>query len=404
MIHQIVHHFLQRRHFWRHATFSEVAEIYTSRMLRMLAINIASAFVSIYLYQNGYSVGFIAVYWTFFYLWKVIIALPAAAYTARFGPKHGTLLANLLYIPSMVIYALVPEWGIPALLVAGILQGTSSAMYNICYMIDFSKVKSVEHAGKEIAYMNIVEKMTTGLSPFLGGVLAYFAGPQSTMVVAAILFAFAAVPLFRTGEPLEVGQKLSFRGFPWGLVWRSLVAQSATGFDSVASGTVWSLLVAVSILGIHNNAIYAQMGALLSVVLIVALTASYIYGQLIDRRRGGELLRVAVVGDSLVHLMRPFVTSPIIVAGVNAANETATTGYMMAFTRGLFDTADLSGHRVAYIGCVEMVFNAGSVAACLVFLGLVTLLGDISGMRAVFFVTAAAVLLIATPKFRLYQR
>jgi len=77
---------------------------------------------------------------------------------------------------------------------------------------------------------------------------------------------------------------------------------------------------------------------------------------------------------------------------------------MMAFTRGVFDTADLSGHRAAYLGCVEMVFNMGSVLACLILFGLVTLLGGIDGMRALFFVTAAVVLLIATPKFRLYQR
>ena len=247
MIQQIFHRLLLRRHFWRYATFSEVAEIYASRMLRMLAINLASAFVSVFLYQNGYSIQFIAGYWLVFFIWKICISLPAAAYAARFGPKHGTLLANLLYIPSMILYTFVPEWGIPALLAAGLLQGTSSAAYSICYMIDFSKVKSAQHAGKEIAYMNIIEKITTGLSPFIGGLIAYFMGPQAAMVLAAILFGFAAVPLLTTGEPLEIGQRLSFQGYPWRSTWRSLFAQSATGFDSFTS-TVWSLLVVVSIL------------------------------------------------------------------------------------------------------------------------------------------------------------
>lgn len=404
MIHQIIHRLLLRRHFWRYATFSEVSELYASRMMRMMAINISAAFVSVFLYQNGYSIQFIAGYWTLFYAFKVIISLPAAKYAALFGPKHGILLSNLLYIPSMVIYAFVPEWGIPALIATAILQGTSSALYDLCYLIDFSKVKNVEHAGKEIAYMNMVEKIAKGLSPFVGGLLAFLAGPEATMIAAAALFAFSSVPLFKTGEPVRTRQKLVFRGFPWRLAWRSFIAESAVGFDAIASGTVWSLLVAVGILGVTGNKVYAELGALLSVVLLAALAASYVYGRLIDKRRGGELLRVTVVVNSLVHLVRPFVTSPVVVAGVNVANEAATTGYGMAFTRGMFDTADLSGHRITYLGCIEAVVNIGATCAGLLFLMFVTYMNEIDGMKAFFFVTAGVVLLIMTPKFRLYQK
>lgn len=404
MIQQLFHRFLLRRHFWRYATFSEIAELYTSRMLRMLAINISSAFVSVFLYQNGYTVQFIAGYWVAFYLFKAIISLPAAKYAALFGPKHGILLSNLLYIPSMIIYAFVPEWGLVAIATAGLLQGTSSALYDLCYMIDFSKVKSVEHAGKEIAYMNIVEKVATGLSPLIGGLIAFVVGPQATMAAAALLFAFASLPLLKTGEPIKTGQKLVFRGFPWRLVWRNFIAETAAGFDVFASGTAWSLLVAISILGVTSNRVYAELGILLSVVLLAALASSYMYGRLIDRRRGGDLLRATVVADVLVHLVRPFVASPVIVAGVNAANETATTGYSMAFMRGMFDTADTLGYRIAYLGCMEIVINLGSAIAGFTLLMLVSSFGDVHGMKLLFFVAAPVVLLIMTPKFRLYQK
>lgn len=404
MVQQILHRLLLRRHFWRYATFSEVAELYASRMMRMMAINMSAAFVSVFLYQNGFSILFIATYWTSFYILKVLIALPAAKYAAMFGPKHGILLSNLLYIPSMIIYAFVPQWGIPALVVTALLQGTSAVMYDLCHLIDFSKVKSVEHAGKEIAYMNIVEKIAKGLSPFVGGLLAFVAGPQATMWAAALLFAMASVPLFKTGEPIPTRQKLVLRGFPWRLTWRSLAAEAAVGFDAVSSGTVWTLLVAVGILGVTSNSVYAELGALLSVVLLAALAASYAYGRIIDRRRGGDLLRVMTVGNALTHLMRPFVTSPAVVAGVNVANEAATTGYAMAFTRGMFDTADLSGHRVTYFGLIDVVANLGATLAGLTFIFLVSTLGDVDGMRAFFFVAAPVVLLIMTPKFRLYQK
>lgn len=405
MLQRLIHALLLRRHFWRYATFSEVAELYASRMMRMLALKMSTAFIAVFLYQIGYSVTFIALYWVGFFLFKTIVSLPAAKYAAAFGPKHGILLSNLLYIPSMLVFALLPTWGLPAILVAALFQGLSATLYDVCYLVDFSKVKSNEHAGKEIAYMNIVEKIATSLSPLVGGIIAFIAGPRTTMIGAALLFALAAVPLFKTGEPIPSRQRLVFRGFPWRRVWRGLIAESAIGFDSLASGWVWSLLVAIAVLGVStNNQVYAKLGALLSIVLLAALGASYAYGLLIDRKRGRQLLVIAVMGDTLTHLARPLITTVPGVAMVNVANEAVTTGYAMAFLRGMFDTADLSGHRVTYLGCIETVFNGGALLAAVAVASFVSLLGDTAGMRWFFVLAAAVVVLIATPRFRLYQK
>lgn len=404
MIKQLIHRLLLRRHFWRYATFSEVSELYTSRMLRMLAINISAAFMAVFLYQNGYSVLFIAGYWVFYFAVKAVMTLPAAKYAARFGPKHGILLSNLLYIPSLIIFTFMPDWGLPAIVITAVLQATSVALYSLCHLIDFSKVKSVEHAGKEIAFMTIFEKAAAGLSPLVGGVLAFLAGPRATLWAAAILFAFASVPLFRTAEPTKTGQKLVFRGFPWRLAWRSYVAEIGIGFDVLASGGVWMLMVAIFLLGADGNQVYAQMGVLLSVVLLAALVASYAYGKLIDSRRGGELLRTAVVVNSLVHLSRPFVSSPVLVAGVNMTNEAATTGYAMAFTRGMFDTADLSGHRITYLAGIEVMINIGAILSSLLLIACIAIWDTYDGMHNYFFAIAILTLLIATPKFPLYRK
>ena len=198
MLQNLIHRFLLRRHFWRHATFSEVAELYASRTLRVMAINIASVLMSVYLYQNGYSLVFIAGYWSLYYFLKIFITFPAAKYIARFGPKHAILLSNLLYIPAMIIFSFVPTWGISAIVLTGILQALSATIYDLGYLVDFSKVKNAEHAGNEIAYMNILEKLAKGLSPLIGGLLAYLISPEVTMWAAAGLFAIASVPLMQT--------------------------------------------------------------------------------------------------------------------------------------------------------------------------------------------------------------
>lgn len=404
MIRSFIRRLYRRRHFWRYVTFSEVAELYASRLMRMLAINIAVVFMAVYLYQHGYSVSFIVCFWGMFFAFKALISLPAAAYAARFGPKHGILLSNLLYIPSMIIFPFTPQLGLAALGAVIVFQGFSAALYDLCYKIDFSKVKSVDHAGKEIAFMNIVEKIAKGISPFVGGFLALLAGPRATIWAAALLFLLASLPLFRTGEPIRSHQRLVFRRFPWRLAIRSWIAEIGVGIDATSSGVVWSLFVVVAVLQSKGNEVYAELGALMSVVLFASLISSYIFGRIIDNRRGGDLLKYSVLVNSVVHLMRPFAGNPAMVAGVNMANEMATTGYMMAYLRGIFDTADLSEHRVTFLGFCEMALNIGAaITAGLVF-WMISLFGDVNGFKALFFLASFITLIILVSKFQLYRK
>jgi len=406
MVHNFIHRLLLRRHFWRHATFSEIGELYASRMLRMVAFNLAASFMSIFLYQTGYSVMFIVFFWAGYFTLRAIMVLPAVKIAARIGAKHGIFVSNLLFIPSMVAFSMLPTYGMWVLPIVALFQASSTSLYALCHAIDFSKIKSVDHAGKELAYMNIIEKLATGLSPLVGGVLAYFIGPQIVIVLAAVVFALAALPLFKTGEPVPPGQKINLVGFPWRLATRNIGSQIGFGIDVFASGSLWSLFIAITVLGVSStsNGVYAANGILLSVVLFAAIAASYVYGKLIDNKKGLDLLRFGVIADAIVHLTRPFITHPVSAGAVNIANEAATTGYGMAYTRGVYDAADFSGQRIVLIGFMEIASSIGAAIGAAVTGLLVMQFGDVDGMRGFFIFAGVAVLLILTSRFPLYQK
>jgi len=253
--------------------------------------------------------------------------------------------------------------------------------------------------------MNIFEKITTSISPVIGGAIAFFFGPQVVLIVAAVLFALAAIPLFKSGEQVQTGIKLTFRGFPWRLIRQHWLAQTASGFDVFTSGTVWTLYTAILVIGISSsNSVYIISGALLSVVLVAALVSSYIYGKIIDKKGGRVLMKVSIIADALTHLMRPFITSPITVAGVNAVNEVATTGYNMPYTRAVFDNADLSGHRTTYLGMVDMLGNFGAFLGAAVLGILVLVAGETFALTNFFFIAGVVVLLVLTAHFPLYKK
>jgi MFS family permease len=406
MFNKLVTRILKRRHFWRYIGFAELAELYTSRMMRVLAMNMITVLIAIFLYQNGYSVAFIAAYFALYFLLRAVCAAPTIYIIAWVGPKHATLWGNVLYIPALLFLWLAPEYGVPALAAALLFKAFSTTLYDISYTVDFSKVKHAEHAGKELGYMQIFEKVATALSPLLGGAVAFLFGPQVTIILAALLFLIAAGPLFFTGEPLPVRQKVTFKALKVRHLWRNLIAEGAGAASNEASnGSTWSLFILICILGTATNNAYLEIGALSAISLFASLAISYVFGLLIDHRRGGELLKLSTVGVSMLHVLRPFLPNPTAIAAMNAVSEVAVTGYKMPFMRGMFDEADSkSGHRVLYLSAMNVATCIGAALANGALALLALLYGEKDALHLIFFGIAVISLLIATHGFRIYQR
>lgn len=404
MIQSFVTRLFEYRHFWRYATFAEIAELYASRTLRIVGMNIASGFASVYLYQSGYSLLFILSFWLIYFTAKIGLSFIAGKITASQGPKRGVFFSNLLYIPAMTMLGFVPLVGVPAIIIWGVLMALSECLYQISYYVDFSKLRNPDHSGKELGFMNVLEKVAIGMSPIVGGVIALLFSAQILMWVAAGIFLVAAIPLFLSSKTGRVHQKLAFRGFPYRLAFRSFISQIGVGFDIVTTGHVWNLFIAIVIFSNLTHELYLTIGSLSSVTILAAIAISHAYGRLVDRRRGGELLRFSAVANAFVHASRPFASGAMPIVVTNVANEVATTGITMSYMRGLFDTADLSGHRVTYLTFIEAIANFGSAIACLVCLLCALILGDNDGLRSFFFVAAGFVLLVGTAHFRLYRK
>lgn len=404
MLNSLIHRFLKRRHFWRHASFDEVAELYASRLMTMFALRFVMMFASVYLYKLDYSLVFIALFWGVYYLLKIVFIAPSALIAARIGPKHGLFIANIVFAVALMFLYVSAEVGISAVIVWCVLQAFAGELNNLSYNIDFSKVKHADHAGKEIGFMAIIEKIASGASPLIGGIVAALFGPTSAMLLSVIAFLLSAIPLFRSAEPIKGHQHLSFKGYPWRKHWRSLRASVAQGADVFASTNGWVIFITIVVFVGDGNEVYAKIGALASFGVVVGLLASYIYGRLIDRKQGSLLIKSTAAINSLVHLLRPTVSTPLGVLINNSVNDVATTGFSMAYTRGYYDLADTPGFRIVYLALIEAFANAGASIAAFCLAGLMIFGGAVGGL-SIFFVCMAFVgLLLMTPRFPIYQR
>ncbi len=401
MIKKLIYRFLEKRHYWRYVSFSEVAELYASRTLRLLALSMVNVFVAIYLYQQGYNLTFITFVFAGYYLFRAIVSYPFAYLIALIGPKHATLMSNLLFIPSLLLLIALPEYGIICIIGFTVFQALSLSLYDMAYLVDFSKVKHDEHVGKEIGYMQILDQIARGASPFIGGFIAYWFGPQATLFVAAFIFLIAAMPLFFTPEPVKTHQQITFYGIPWRKIRRPLIAYAALGYDTIASTLLWSLYIALAVFGItSSNTIYAQLGVLASLTMVAGVIAAKIFGTIIDKHRGKELLSISAVANALLYLARPFAATPLAVLMINIGNQFATAGYSLPFTKGLFALADdLPGYRIAFITLMNAAASLGAMIVCLIVAGLSLVLDETVSLQWTYGISAVIVLLIMVHKF-----
>lgn len=395
MIRHFFHYVLLRTHFWRYIGFAELAELYASRMIRVMALQMVGGFAIVYMYQLGYSLLFIAIFWFFYFLLRAFMAPLVALIVARYGPKHGTLISNVCQIIAAFILVFVPDYGIWALVIYAPFAGLAITLYNICYLVDFSKVKHVDHAGKELGIMQVFERIVTALGPLLGGIVALFFGPKAMFIFASILLLIAAMPLFFTSEPVKTHQKITLHHFNWAVAWRPCLGNIGMGIDANLSGFMWNLFLAVTVLGVSSNAVYAQIGALSSVSMLAVIVCAYFYGKLVDRNQGKKLLKFSTLADAALHLTRPFVNSPATAVAVNVANEVTTTGCNLPVSRGIFYTADgLPGYRIVYMALMGAMWCLGDAIVMAVVAVLAILFEQRQALHLVYFALAPTVLLI----------
>lgn len=383
--------FIFRRHYWRTVAFDQIGELYTSRLLMIFASNIINLFAAVYLYKLGYSLVSIGLLYGSWIALRIPFSVVSAKYVAYFGPKHSMFVSSLIRIFSLISFALVPfvgEYAFWAVVVFGALQNMSMSMYDIGYLVNFSKVKNDQHAGKEIGTMAILEKVARVISPLIGGLLATIVSPEAAIIIACVAFAISSAPLFRSVEPTRTRNRLKLRGFPWRLAWSSLVSETAIGFDAVATTILWPLFIAVFVFVGMGEEVYASLGGLASLGVLVSVVAAWMFGRIVDKRKGDVLLVFGVVAKSLLNLFRPFVATAPGVMGVNIASETATSAFGMPFTRVIFDVADSSGFRIAYIMWIQIAYSVGALVSCVVFVLAAQALSDHGGMMALFFAAA----------------
>lgn len=410
MLKKILKPFLKIRNYWQYISFDEMAVLYVSKNMRVFATKLTSTFSLIYIYKFTHSIWIIPICILIYYIAKFVGSIVALFYISKNGPKHGMLLANILFIPALVLMASMGifgrEMGLIVALISAVFKGISTSVENISYNVDFSKAKTAKKVGKQLGISYILEHISSSITPAVGGFLAIFFGVEKLFVVSSVILVLTTIPLLTTKERVKPVRKISFRGFPWQNYKHLLVICYSCGM-AWNSLYIWSFFAPVFLLKGINA--YGSAGVLSSISSIAALVSAFVYGKVIDKNKERGLLKIGAVFMGLVFSLRIFISSnPLLLGILEIIAAMAMNGFNMANFKGLYGEADESGMRMQYLFLYEIGMNTVSVIAISLFVILFFALqgvdpsGELS-MRIMILISSLSILSMVFTNYRIYR-
>ena len=410
MLKKILKPFLKIRNYWQYISFDEMAVLYVSKNMRVFATKLTSTFSLIYIYKFTHSIWIIPICILIYYIAKFVGSIVALFYISKNGPKHGMLLANILFIPALVLMASMGifgrEMGLIVALISAVFKGISTSVENISYNVSFSKAKTAKKVGKQLGISYILEHVSSSITPAVGGFLAIFFGVEKLFVVSSVILVLTTIPLLTTKERVKPVRKISFRGFPWRNYKHLLVICYSCGM-AWNSLYIWSFFAPVFLLKGINA--YGSAGVLSSISSIAALVSAFIYGKVIDKNKERGLLKIGAVFMGLVFSLRIFISSnPLLLGILEIIAAIAMNGFNMANFKGLYGEADESGMRMQYLFLYEIGMNTVSVIAISLFVILFFVLqgvdpsGELS-MRIMILISSLSILPMVFTNYRIYR-
>ena len=410
MLKKILKPFLKIRNYWQYISFDEMAVLYVSKNMRVFATKLTSTFSLIYIYKFTHSIWIVPICILIYYIAKFVGSIVALFYISKNGPKHGMLLANILFIPALVLMASMgifgKEMGLVIALISAVFKGISTSVENISYNVDFSKAKTAKKVGKQLGISYILEHISSSITPAIGGFLAIFFGVEKLFVVSSVILVLTTIPLLTTKERVKPVRKISFWGFPWQNYKHLLIICYSCGM-AWNSLYIWSFFAPVFLLKGINA--YGSAGVLSSISSIAALVSAFIYGKVIDKNKERRLLKIGAIFMGLVFSLRIFISSnPLLLGILEIIAAVAMNGFNMANFKGLYGEADESGMRMQYLFLYEIGMNTVSVIAISLFVILFFVLqgldpsGELS-MRIMILISSLSILPMIFTNYRIYR-
>ena len=327
---------------------AELNELYISVFLRTLAGAIINIFVPVFLYQLGFSIGQIALFYIVNIVAMVLLYPFGFFLATKIGLKHLMAIGTFLFFGFYLILPLI-ENGLFYLLPA-LFHAVANIFYWSAFHTHLTRSVSKKHSAQELSLFQIISMLTTLLGPLIGAVLILFFSFNVTFVIVAFLLLCSVIPLFFTQESF-LENPLSVRDFFSQLTTNRLLGHIGEGVENYSTLIIWPLFIYVIVQGVLSLGVIISLSALPIMWFVWRLSKQ------VDANPS-RVLSKAVYASSFLYLLRPFIIHPIGLFIMNFLNNLTNHSVHLSFHKIIYSQAKKS---VSYIYFREVFLGLGRV-------------------------------------------
>lgn len=289
----------------------ELGRLYWAHTVKELAANMVTIFVPIYLFQLGYTIQSILIYFLLATVFWGATQAPLLRWANRIGFHRAMGLSLIIEGFQILMLATITQFHWPLWSIA-LVWGISISLYWSLFRACFTRSLLHKRVAPAVGVSSALLMFALGLAPAIGGAIASGFGIGLLYMLAMVCFAAAAVPLFFGPEFIK-NETYDLKKTPWRRIWRDLAANMGSEVDASIAANIWPLFIFLIV------PTYVGVGLLSSAAVIASIMIALYVGH----RRSKEITEYLKNGSSVISLtnaVRLITQSAGQIAGVNFFN------------------------------------------------------------------------------------
>jgi len=313
----------------------QLRELYIFIFFQSFASSLTSIFEPVLLFQLGYGLPGIALYYAVHYTIYVVAMPLGAMFANRFGYERSIAISTPLLAVHFLVLSQLPHW--PALFwVAPGVLALHKMFFWPAFHANFAAHTAKANSGTELSWAQLVAYSSGVVGPILGGFIAAAYGFSTLFLIAAFTLLVAVISMLRTPE------RQGATALRYSTVWKFLVRKpqrrmviAMIGWGENLIHTVfWPVFLFIVVGSLSTLGLIVSIGAALSVVW------GFIVGELSDKHAPRKIIRFAAPLTALTYVVRIFTaTTPLGAAVGDVYTRVAQSTLGIPFTSRLYRSA-----------------------------------------------------------------
>ena len=384
----------------KHILPPDLASLYTSRTIILVASGFLGLFLPVFLLINIKSLELVLLYYLIGWGLYLFLVAPGAMLINKFGIKAVFTAA----LPVLALYYATLYFLPGDVLVFTVLSMLVLVLYRMLYWVpyhtEFASLSQRENRGKQLGLLDFFSSFLGIIIPLVSGFLIKEFGFQLVFVIVIILIFTAMIPL-RFLPRLKVRYSWSYKK-TWQEFFsrknrKMMLAYMGDGAENWVGGALWPIFIWQLLEGQ-----YLTVGAISSVITLVAVVLKLAVGDYSDKFSKRKMMRIGSILYAFGWIVKMFITTAFQIFLASTYHNFALILLRTPLDALMYEKAADSGHYVdEYSTLREMFLQLGRVIVIVAVLLLLRFLP----LNLVFFLAAIASLLVnLLPHHGIYEK